>query len=31
VAILENHQEPDGSVRVPRALQPFVGTDVLRP
>jgi seryl-tRNA synthetase len=31
VAILENHQEPDGAVRVPRALQPFVGTDVLRP
>ncbi|UZJ24573.1 serine--tRNA ligase [Rhodococcus antarcticus] len=31
VAILENHQEPDGSVRVPVALQPFVGTDVLRP
>jgi len=31
VAILENHQQPDGSVRVPGALQPFVGTDVLRP
>lgn len=31
VAILENHQQPDGSVRVPEALQPFVGTDVLRP
>ena len=31
VAILENHQEPDGSVRLPAALQPFVGTDVLRP
>lgn len=31
VAILENHQQPDGSVRVPAALQPFVGTDVLRP
>ena len=30
VAILENHQQPDGSVRVPAALQPFVGTDVLR-
>jgi seryl-tRNA synthetase len=25
VAILENHQQPDGSVRVPKALQPFVG------
>ncbi len=31
VAILENHQQPDGSVRVPVALQPFVGTEVLRP
>ncbi|MFD4294628.1 serine--tRNA ligase [Rhodococcus sp. NPDC058505] len=30
VAILENHQQADGSVRVPAALQPFVGTDVLR-
>lgn len=24
-AILENHQEPDGSVRVPKALQPYLG------
>ncbi|HEY9310966.1 serine--tRNA ligase [Williamsia sp.] len=31
VAILENHQQPDGSVRVPAALVPFVGTDVLTP
>lgn len=31
VAILENHQQPDGSVRVPAALQPFVGMDVMRP
>ncbi|MBM7416774.1 MULTISPECIES: serine--tRNA ligase [Nocardiaceae] len=30
-AILENHQQPDGSVRIPEALVPFVGTDVLRP
>jgi seryl-tRNA synthetase len=29
VAILENHQLPDGSVRIPDALVPFVGTDVL--
>lgn len=29
VAILENHQQPDGSVRVPDALVPYVGTDVL--
>ena len=31
VAILENHQRPDGSVRVPEALVPYVGTDVLEP
>jgi seryl-tRNA synthetase len=31
VAILENHQQPDGSVLVPEALQPHVGLDVLRP
>ena len=29
VALLENHQQADGSVRVPAALVPFVGTDVL--
>ncbi|NLG54856.1 MAG: serine--tRNA ligase [Rhodococcus sp.] len=31
VAILENHQLADGSVRVPEALVPFVGTDLLTP
>jgi seryl-tRNA synthetase len=31
VAILENHQQPDGSVVVPKALRPFVGLDVLEP
>jgi seryl-tRNA synthetase len=32
VAILENHQRPDGSVAVPKALQPFLGgRDVLEP
>jgi seryl-tRNA synthetase len=32
VAILENHQRPDGSVRVPKALQPWLGgRDVLEP
>jgi seryl-tRNA synthetase len=32
VAIMENHQQPDGSVRVPKALQPFLGgRDVLEP
>ena len=31
VAILENHQQPDGSVVVPEALRPYVGLDVLIP
>jgi seryl-tRNA synthetase len=31
VAILENHQQPDGSVRVPDALVPYVGRSVLEP
>ena len=31
VAILENHQQPDGSVAVPAALVPYVGTEVLEP
>jgi len=31
VAILENHQRPDGTVRVPDALVPFVGTELLEP
>jgi seryl-tRNA synthetase len=31
VAILENHQRPDGSVRVPEALVGFVGAQVLEP
>jgi seryl-tRNA synthetase len=31
VAILENHQQPDGSVRVPAALVPFVGAEVIEP
>ena len=25
VALLENHQQPDGSVRIPHALRPFLG------
>jgi seryl-tRNA synthetase len=31
VAILENHQQQDGTVRVPQALQSFLGTDIFRP
>jgi seryl-tRNA synthetase len=30
VAILENHQQPDGSVRVPDALQRYMGCSVIR-
>ena len=26
-----NHQQADGSVRVPKALQPFVGREILEP
>ena len=29
VAIVENYQQADGSVRVPEALQPYMGTDVI--
>jgi seryl-tRNA synthetase len=29
VALLENHQMADGSVRVPAALQPFLGREIL--
>ncbi|GAA4687226.1 serine--tRNA ligase [Nocardioides nanhaiensis] len=31
VAILETHQQADGSVRVPEALRPYLGRDVLEP
>jgi seryl-tRNA synthetase len=31
VAILENHQQPDGRVRVPEALVPYAGVEVLEP
>ncbi|MEY4958957.1 MAG: serine--tRNA ligase [Streptomycetaceae bacterium] len=31
VAILENHQQPDGSVKIPKALHPFLGTDKFLP
>jgi seryl-tRNA synthetase len=27
IAILENHQQADGSVRVPKALRPYLGVD----
>ena len=32
VAVLENHQQADGSIRIPAALQPYLGgQDTLRP
>jgi seryl-tRNA synthetase len=32
VAVLENHQQPDGSIHIPAALRPYLhGEDVLRP
>ena len=31
VSILENHQQSDGSVLVPKALQPYLGTDRFKP
>ena len=30
IGLLEHHQQADGTVRVPDALRPYVGTDVLR-
>ncbi len=30
VAVLENYQQPDGSIRVPKALQAFLGAEVIR-
>src|SRR5271170_4929615 len=31
VAIVENYQQPDGSVLIPEALRPYMGTDRLTP
>jgi len=31
LALLENYQQPDGSVRIPQALVPYTGFEVLRP
>ena len=30
VAILENYQQPDGSIRVPKVLRPFMGAEEIR-
>lgn len=31
ISIIENHQNSDGSVSIPSALQPFFGSDVMEP
>lgn len=31
LAILENYQQPDGSVRVPEALVPYLGVEIISP
>ena len=31
IAVLENHQQANGSVRVPKALQPFLDLEVIQP
>ncbi len=31
IPLLENHQQPDGSIRIPKVLQPFVGFDTINP
>ncbi len=31
VALIETHQQPDGSVRIPEALQPYLRTDRISP
>ncbi len=31
IAILENHQQADGSVRIPKALVPYCGFDLIQP
>jgi seryl-tRNA synthetase len=31
IALLENHQRADGSVTIPDALVPYLGTDRLHP
>jgi len=31
IAIMDNYQQPDGSVKIPQALRAYVGKDVLQP
>jgi seryl-tRNA synthetase len=30
IAVMENYQQPDGTIRVPEVLQPFMGCDVIK-
>jgi seryl-tRNA synthetase len=30
IAVMENYQQADGSIKVPEVLQPFMGTDVIK-
>jgi len=30
IAIMENYQQADGSILIPKVLQPFVGEKVIR-
>ena len=30
IAVLENYQQPDGSVAIPEALRPYMGVEVIR-
>ena len=27
ISLIENHQEADGSIRIPKALQPYMGKE----
>ena len=29
IALVENHQQADGSIRIPEALRPYTGFDVI--
>jgi seryl-tRNA synthetase len=31
VALVETYQQPDGSINIPEALQPYFGADAIRP
>jgi hypothetical protein len=31
IAILENHQQPDGPINIPQALQPLTGKERIEP